>query len=61
MVPTVLGAWIGVRTGFSCFAGARIGLLVFLGVAFGFMFAIEKFKNSATASGSCWRSRSSWA
>ncbi len=47
MVPTVLGAWIGVSTGFSFFAGSPfIGILVFLGVAFGFFFAIEKFKNS---------------
>ena len=52
MVPTVIGAWIGVRTGFSFFAGSPfIGLLVFLGVAFGFMFAIEKFKNSAIGVG----------
>ncbi|MBN9430459.1 MAG: Bax inhibitor-1/YccA family protein [Burkholderiales bacterium] len=48
MVPTVLGAWIGVSTGFSFFAGSPfIGLIVFLGVAFGFFFAIERFKNSA--------------
>jgi modulator of FtsH protease len=47
MIPTVLGAWIGVRTGFSFFAGSPfIGLLVFFGVAFGFFFAIERFKNS---------------
>ena len=47
MIPTVLGAWIGVRTGFSFFAGSPfIGMLVFFGVAFGFFFAIEKFKNS---------------
>ncbi|MCW7540774.1 Bax inhibitor-1/YccA family protein [Aquabacterium sp. A7-Y] len=47
MVPTVLGAWIGVQGGFSLFAGKPfIGFLVFMGVAFGFFFAIEKFKNS---------------
>lgn len=47
MIPTVLGAWIGVRTGFSFFAGSPfIGLLVFFEVAFGFFFAIERFKNS---------------
>lgn len=47
MIPTVLGAWIGVRTGFSFFAGSPfIGLLVFFAVAFGFFFAIERFKNS---------------
>ena len=48
MVPTVLGAWIGVATGFSFFAGSPVmGFIVFLAVAFGFMFAIEKTKNSA--------------
>jgi len=47
MIPTVLGAWIGVRTGFSFFAGSPfIGLMVFFAVAFGFFFAIERFKNS---------------
>lgn len=47
MVPTVLGAWIGVKTGFSLFAGnPAIGFIVFLAVAFGFFFAIEKTKNS---------------
>jgi modulator of FtsH protease len=52
MVPTVLGAWIGVSTGFSFFAGSPfIGLIVFLAVAFGFFFAIERFKNSAIGVG----------
>lgn len=47
MVPTVLGAWIGVRAGFSFFAGSPlIGFVAFLAIAFGFFFAIEKFKNS---------------
>jgi modulator of FtsH protease len=47
MVPTVLGAWVGVRTGFSFFAGSPfIGLIAFLAIAFGFFFAIERFKNS---------------
>lgn len=47
MVPTVLGAWIGIQTGFSFFAGNPfMGLILFLGVAFGFFFAIERFKNS---------------
>lgn len=49
MVPTVLGAWIGVATGFNMFKlmPAWMGFLLFLGVAFGFIFAIEKTKNSA--------------
>lgn len=47
LVPTVIGAWVGVATGFSFFAGSPlIGFLLFLGIAFGFSFAIEKFKNS---------------
>ena len=48
MVPTVLGAWLGVVTGFSLFAANPfMGFLVFMGVAFGFFFAIERHKNSA--------------
>ncbi|MDP3612993.1 MAG: Bax inhibitor-1 family protein, partial [Rubrivivax sp.] len=47
MVPTVLGAWIGVQTGIARAMSPGIGLMVFLVGAFGFMFAIEKFKNSA--------------
>ena len=47
MVPTVLGAWVGVATGFSFFAAnPAIGFIVFLVMAFGFFFAIEKTKNS---------------
>jgi modulator of FtsH protease len=47
MVPTVLGAWIGVQTGIMRGLSPGIGAIVFLAGAFGFMFAIEKFKNSA--------------
>jgi len=47
MIPTVLGAWIGVQTGITPSLGGGLGLIVFLGGAFGFMFAIEKTKNSA--------------
>ena len=47
MVPTVLGAWIGVETGIMRSMTGGIGLIVFLVGAFGFIFAIEKFKNSA--------------
>ena len=47
MVPTVLGAWIGVSTGLASTLSPGIGLVVFLAGAFGFMFAIEKTKNSA--------------
>ncbi len=47
LVPTVLGAWLGVATGMTRALTGGLGLMVFLGVAFGFMFAIEKTKNSA--------------
>ncbi len=47
MVPTVLGAWLGVATGLTRSMGPVMGMVVFLGGAFGFMFAIEKTKNSA--------------
>jgi modulator of FtsH protease len=47
LVPTVLGAWLGVATGITASLTGGVGLMVFLGGAFGFMFAIEKTKNSA--------------
>jgi modulator of FtsH protease len=47
MVPTVLGAWVGVQTGMLRGMGMGLSMILFLGGAFGFMFAIEKFKNSA--------------
>ena len=46
MVPTVLGAWVGVSTGIMNSLGAGMGAVVFLAGAFGFMFAIEKTKDS---------------
>ncbi|RZJ21472.1 MAG: BAX inhibitor (BI)-1/YccA family protein [Haliea sp.] len=47
MIPTVLGAWLGIATGIASAMTPGIGLIVFLGGAFGFMFAIEKTKESA--------------
>jgi modulator of FtsH protease len=47
LLPTVLGAWLGVATGITRSLGGGIGLMVFLGGAFAFIFAIEKTKNSA--------------
>lgn len=47
MVPTILGAWIGVQFNFAFFSGSPfIGLIAFLAIAFGFFYAIEKTKNS---------------
>jgi modulator of FtsH protease len=47
MVPTVAGAWLGIATGLSSAMSPMVGLVVFMAGAFGFMFAIEKTKNSA--------------
>jgi modulator of FtsH protease len=47
LIPTVLGAWLGVATGITRSLSGGLGLIVFLGGAFGFIFAIEKTKNSA--------------
>ena len=47
LLPTVLGAWLGVATGITQSLSGGVGLIVFLAGAFGFMFAIEKTKNSA--------------
>jgi modulator of FtsH protease len=47
MVPTVLGAWIGVSTGIMNQMGMGMSAIVFLGGAFAFIFAIERMKNSA--------------
>ena len=47
MIPTVLGALVGIQMGFSFFAGSpMISFLVFMGVAFAFMWGIERSKNS---------------
>src|SRR3954466_9723249 len=51
MVPTVLGAWVGVATGITAALSGGLGLVVFLAGAFGFMFAIEKTKNSTAGVG----------
>jgi len=45
MLPTVLGAFIGVTMQVPMLSGG-MGFVIFLAVAFGFMFAIEKTKNS---------------
>ena len=47
LLPTVLGAWIGVATGITNSLSGGFGLVIFLAGAFGFIFAIEKTKNSA--------------
>ena len=47
MVPTVLGAWLGVVTGLSRVMSGGVGLVVFLVGAFGFMYAIQKTKDTS--------------
>jgi len=47
MIPTVLGAWLGVASGFDRALTPGMSLIVFFAGAFGFIFAIEKLKNSA--------------
>lgn len=47
MLPTVLGAWLGVSTGITRSLSGGLGLIVFLGGAFGFIYAIEKTKHSS--------------
>ena len=47
MVPTVIGAWLGVAMGFTFFEGSPfMGAIIFLAVAFGFFWAIEKNKDT---------------
>ena len=48
LVPTVLGAWVGVSTGVMASMGTGLSVLLFLGGAFGFIYAIEKTKHSST-------------
>ena len=47
LLPTVLGAWLGVATGITKSLSGGVGLVVFLGGAFGFIYAINKTRNSA--------------
>ena len=51
LVPTVLGAWLGVATGITRSLQGGLGLIVFMGGAFAFMYAIQKTKDSAAGVG----------
>ena len=51
LIPTVLGAWVGLATGITRSLSGGLGLIVFLGGAFGFMYAIQKTKDSAAGVG----------
>ncbi|MBI3349700.1 MAG: Bax inhibitor-1/YccA family protein [Burkholderiales bacterium] len=47
LVPTVLGAWIGVATGLFQLMSPGVSMAVFFIGAFGLMFLVEKTKDSA--------------
>lgn len=47
MIPTVLGAWVGLATGLATLMSPGISLVVFLVGSLGLMILIEKNKNSA--------------
>jgi modulator of FtsH protease len=48
MLPTVLGAWIGVTTGISYAISGVMGMILMMAGVFGFIYAIERTKESAT-------------
>jgi modulator of FtsH protease len=48
MLPTVLGAWVGVTTGISYAISGVMGMILMLAGVFGFIYAIERTKESAT-------------
>ena len=48
MLPTVLGAWVGVATGISYAISGVMGMILMLAGVFGFIYAIERTKESAT-------------
>jgi len=48
MIPTIAGALLGVNMGFALFPGSPVvSMLVFLGIAFAFMWGIQRTKESA--------------
>ena len=49
MIPTVLGAWMGLAMGLAGAMGGALAMIVFMLGAFGLIFAIEKNRNSPAA------------
>jgi len=47
LIPTVLGAWLGVELGLVSLFRGWLGMLLFIGVAFAFIYGIKKTQNSA--------------
>ncbi len=48
MLPTVLGAWVGVSTGIGQAFSGVMGIILMVAGAFGFIYAIERTKETAT-------------
>jgi len=48
LLPTVLGAWVGLSTGIAQAMSPGVSLIVFLAGAFGLIYGIEKTKHSST-------------
>ena len=46
LLPTVLGAWIGVSTGITRNLGGIVGMVLFIGGMLAFQVAIHRFRNS---------------
>ncbi len=46
LLPTILGAWLGVETGIGKIFSGFLGFILFMVLSFGFIFAIEKNKNN---------------
>jgi modulator of FtsH protease len=47
LIPTVLGAWVGVASGIGQVFRGGFGMILFMAIAFGLIYGIEKTKNSA--------------
>jgi len=48
MIPTVLGAWLGVATGITQMMSPIVSMVVFLAGAFGLMYGITRYRDSGT-------------
>ncbi len=51
MVPTVAGAWLGLKTGLLSGLGPLMTFVIFLAGAFGLMFMVQKNRNSGAGVG----------
>jgi modulator of FtsH protease len=51
MIPTVAGAWLGISFNLGAMFAGTMGMIIYFVVAFGFIFAIQKFRNSGLGVG----------